>query len=473
MARSRLLRELRRFLAGQLDSAPLRIVVALSGGPDSTALLWGLSRLREELDLQLVAAHLDHGEDPDSRLRAEIAATTAEWLGVHLIRDRRPVRELRRAGESPEAASRRVRYAFLRQTAAAAGCPWIALGHHRDDQAETILLRLWAGSGLAGLAAMRPRSGDLLRPLLGLPRTLLEEAVGEAGIEVARDPGNRDLDRPRNRIRHLVLPRLRATLPQAESRLATVARRIDRIDRRLRRGLALRLQLRALAGGAAISQSRVRELPRPLLPHALALAARAAGRALPPARSVQEELLRQMAGTDAVRVADTDEWEWTIQGEDLLLRHPPEAAEPFAYTLRAPGEVEIPELGVRMRLRRAAFEAWMVRGEPRRAGLGLPLRDGECVEVRSRRPGDRLRPLGADGRRRLKEVLIDRHVPRAQRDRLPLLVCDGRIAWVPGVTIEEAFRLRSGTPTWVAELRPLAAPAPETESDDPAKRSRS
>ena len=100
----------------------------------------------------------------------------------------------------------------------------------------------------------------------------------------------------------------------------------------------------------------------------------------------------------------------------------------------------------------------MLRGAPDRAGLALPLSAGARVEVRNRRPGDRIRPLGAPGGRRLKEVLIDHRVPRERRDRLPLLVVDGRIAWVPGVTIDEAFRLREGSPVWLAEV--VAAPGP-------------
>jgi tRNA(Ile)-lysidine synthase len=135
-------------------------------------------------------------------------------------------------------------------------------------------------------------------------------------------------------------------------------------------------------------------------------------------------------------------------------RSPP--ATGFSYILTVPGEVEVRELGLVLRLRPAAPAAWMYRGAPDRAGLSLDLAAGDRVTVRSRRPGDRLRPLGAAGSRRLKQVLIDRRVPRSRRDRLPLLVVGTEVAWVPGVTVAEACRLprepSTGATVWVAEL---------------------
>jgi tRNA(Ile)-lysidine synthase len=94
----------------------------------------------------------------------------------------------------------------------------------------------------------------------------------------------------------------------------------------------------------------------------------------------------------------------------------------------------------------------MFEGAPDRAGLALPLAEGDRVTIRNRRPGDRIRPLGASGSRRLKEVLIDRRVPRWARERLPLLCVGERIAWAPGVTIDDGFRLHGDATAWVAEV---------------------
>ncbi len=107
---------------------------------------------------------------------------------------------------------------------------------------------------------------------------------------------------------------------------------------------------------------------------------------------------------------------------------------------------------MRVRIGRRAVEPWMFEGSPHRAALALPLVEGDRVTVRNRRPGDRLHPLGASGSRRLKDVLIDRRVPRHERERLPLLCVGGRIAWAPGVTIDERFRLDGHATAWVAEV---------------------
>ncbi len=112
----------------------------------------------------------------------------------------------------------------------------------------------------------------------------------------------------------------------------------------------------------------------------------------------------------------------------------------------------MPELGLRLRLRPARFEEWMLRGETDRAGMRLQLRAGERVTVRNRTPGDRIRPLGCNHRRKLKDLLIERRLPRQRRDRTPLLEIAGRIVWVPGVTVDEGCRLAAGDEVWLAEI---------------------
>jgi len=136
----------------------------------------------------------------------------------------------------------------------------------------------------------------------------------------------------------------------------------------------------------------------------------------------------------------------------LTLAKPPPSRPGFAYTVEAPGECEIPELALRFRIRRGAVDAWMFRPSSRRAGLDLPIVPGARVIVRSRREGDRIRPFGCQYTRRLKDVLIDRRVPRQDRGRIPLLEVDSRLAWIPGVTVEDAFRVKPGGHVWIAEL---------------------
>ncbi len=443
-------------------TAPLgprdRLVVAFSGGPDSTALLAGLARLARRRPLDLVAAHLDHGSDPGSARRAERARTLAAALGIDCVAERRPIADRLLPGEGFEAAGRRVRYGFLEEVRRARGARFVATAHHRDDQAETVLLRLLYGSGLEGLAGIRPVDRRLVRPLLGLGRRDLAASLRTAGLEPADDPTNRDLSMARNRVRHRLLPALEAAEPGTARRLARLA------EAALGARSAVERSLRTLLGpGPDLDRRAFAGLPAALRPHALALLHRAAGAPYPASRAAARELLRQLAelgrdgGAERVGCDCPGGWRWQGSGERLMLVRttgPAPGAPRFSYTLAIPGEVEIPELGVTMRVARGPVAPWMFHGAPRRAALALPVDAGDRVLVRNRRPGDRLRPLGAPGSRKLKGLLIDRRVPRAVRDRLPLLCLGEQIAWVPGVTVDEAFRLAGEGETWIAEVLP-------------------
>jgi len=400
----------------------------------------------------VTAAHLDHGLDPGSAGRAAAAAGLAARLGVPFLGERREVPYLRRPGEGTEAAARRIRYGFLEEIRARLGARYVATAHHQDDQAETVLLRLRFGSGLAGLAGIRPVHGRIVRPLLDLSRAALREELEAAGIAWVEDPTNLDLGVVRNRMRHGVLPWLKSSPPDL-ARLATKARRATAaLDRRLEH----LLDIHHLEDGLAVDRDALLALPEELLPFALASLHRRAGAPYPAGRGARSELLRQIRSSAAERSAcDCGRgWRWEADGGLLALRRAAAAEKPllFTYTLEVPGELEIPELGVRVGLHHRPVEPWMFQGSPHRAGLALPLAPGDRVTVRNRRPGDRLHPLGAAGSRRLKEVLIDRRVPEGQRDRIPLLCVGERIAWVPGITIDQRFRITCEAAAWVAEV---------------------
>jgi len=442
------------------SSAGKGVVVAFSGGPDSTALLWGMSQLAPRLALPLFAAHLDHAMDAGSAAREAAAARLAARLGVPLIAARREVP----CGESREAAARQARYRFLEEVRQAAGARWVATAHHRDDQAETVLLRLLFGSGVEGLAGIRPVHGTVVRPLLEAPRSELAAALAAAGLDAVSDPTNRDLGVPRNRVRHRLLPELAGedrTDPTDLDLASRLARLADRaraagaaLDRRFA-GLLTATVEGVEPGGLAVERAVVERLPAALWPFALAWLHRRAGAPYPAGAAARGELRRQLGRPGLASCDCGGGWRWEARGDLLVLRRKPAARKPvpdFTYTLEVPGELDVPEVSVRMRLCRHAVEPWMFQGSPHRAGLALPLTEGDRVTIRNRRPGDRIHPLGAAGSRRLKEVLIDRRVPRPVRERLPLLCVGERIAWVPGIAIEQRFRLAGHATAWVAEV---------------------
>jgi tRNA(Ile)-lysidine synthase len=245
------------------------VLAAVSGGGDSVALLHLLVRYARGGRVRIAVAHLDHalrrGSVADRRFVERLAAE----LELECVFDRRPVAKLRRKDESPEEAARRVRRAFLVETSRRTGADLIATGHHLDDQAETILMRLARGAGpssLAGMAESGP--GPFVRPLLGIERSELRDYLGRRGLPFREDPSNRDLSFDRNRVRRLVLPVLAEALnPRAARRLVDSVGRLredaahldDLANALYRRG-----KRRLPEGRLRISVRTVVEAPAPL-----------------------------------------------------------------------------------------------------------------------------------------------------------------------------------------------------------------
>ena len=430
--------------------------MAFSGGPDSTALAAALARLAPAAGLEILLAHVDHGIDSGSTERAHRAAALALRLGLPLRTIEIDVPARRGKGESPEAAARRLRYAALEELRAELGATRILTAHHRDDQVETVLLRLLRGAPLESLGGIEARRGHLLRPLLGVSRAEIERFLAEMELEPIADPTNADLSLPRNFVRHALLPRLRESEPGLEETLLGLASRSSRLRARLEKEFARRLDL-----GDGGERDHLLGLPEPLRVPALRwlLHERLGVERLPSFPSMKSFLLlleRKGAPPPlSLPRAQGDFRALVAHGRRLVLETPESRIPPFSYTFSIPGEAELPELGLRLRIRRSPVEPWMLRGDPRRAGFTA---DGGPATVRNRRPGDRLRPLGSPGTRKLKELLVDRRVPARERDRLPIVEIGGRIAWVPGVALDEAFRLAGDRECWLAELESAADP---------------
>ena len=211
-----------------LEGAPGRgetLVVGLSGGADSVALTDALASLRRRRGFRLVAAHLDHGLRPGSAEDAAFCHALCEALEVPLRGGSARVRERARSEKGGlEQAARRERYSFLRRVKDDEGASFVAVAHTLDDQAETLLLRLLRGAGATGLAGMRPRSGDLLRPLLAVSRARVIEHLHERGLSWREDPTNQDTALLRNRVRHELLPYLEERFnPRVREALARTA----------------------------------------------------------------------------------------------------------------------------------------------------------------------------------------------------------------------------------------------------------
>lgn len=258
------------------------ILAAVSGGGDSVALLHLLVRLAQGKAVRLTVAHLDHGLRRGSRADRRFVEKLAAELNLPCLGDRREVGSLRRDGESPEEAARRVRRAFLLEARERAGTDLIATGHTLDDQAETVLMRLARGAGATALTGMAPSGpGPFVRPLLQLERATLRDYLRGRGLAFREDPSNRDLRFDRNRVRRLVLPVLREALnPRAARHLVKAAGRFREdalyLDD-LAQGIFAEISRTEPAGVLLLEAGPLARAPAPLANRIAALALRGAG----------------------------------------------------------------------------------------------------------------------------------------------------------------------------------------------------
>ena len=400
---------------------PGPLLVAVSGGTDSTALLLLLADLAPKLGLVLHVAHFDH------RARPRAAAADAAFVASLADRCASPVRIGRadRAATSEDDA-RELRYAFLRRAARETGALAIATGHTRDDQAETVLLHAVRGSGLAGIAGMRPRRDDIVRPLLGIGRADTAKICLEAGIEPREDPTNRLLAYARNRVRHRVLPELERINPEvraALARLADAAAAASTIGRR-----RAEQALESALAGTDIALDR---LDADLADDALAMAwERQRGRALNARqRKALGDLARGRAGSAALDLPGgrvTREYAVIHLGGVV----PAAIAAATELTLGRPIE----------------WSGWtIVLSDAPQDPADLPLRapapPAGTLLVRSRMPGDRLAdPL----RTRVQDLFTDAKVPVRLRPTHPLVTtAAGEVWWAVG--LKHAYPGAGGT----------------------------
>lgn len=346
-------------------------------------------------------------------------------------------------GVSLEVAGRHARRHFYDEARRASGADAVAVAHTRDDQAETVLLRLTRGAGTAGLGAIMPKRDRLVRPLLDCTRDELQAFLRAQHETWREDATNDDRSIPRNRIRHEVLPQLRLINAQADAALSRAAELL-RGDEEFLERLANAAFLKCVntdngPGAVAIDSAEWNKLP-------VALARRVARYALETANPDRtygleeaDELRLAVAGTPVslpgLRVERFDaKVVLTKRGSNRP------SVDPTEYRLEIPGTVEAP-LG------------WSLSAEGPMRSTGVVSRNAEQVTVdaatlgghlivRYRRPGDRFHPLGAPGSRKVQDVLVDRKVARDDRDALPIVTTEtGEIVWVAGQVLADPFRV--------------------------------
>ena len=416
---------IRRFLVSH-GIGPRPLVAAISGGTDSTALLLALAELGEE-GYAVSAAHVNHHlRGADSDADQTFVGDLCRDLGIELqvadgTLDQQALRD-----RGVEAAAREVRYRRLRELARDR---LVATAHQKNDQAETVLMRLLTGSGIAGLRGIHPvREDGFIRPLLDVERDTIEAFLRERSIVPRLDRSNEDPRFLRNRVRSIVsdlhaVDNLAAAAQQAREQWPLLERAIDAAESGALEG--------RWPAEVWIRQALLGRLVRRLDPQARDFDARRL--------SGELERIRRVSVSKTV--------ELVRRGDRLLVERKPEPVPEFEIELQ--DGAWIPEIDATIHVAKVRNEEaphpgpLPARGTGARQRFQLPEGASPRFVVRNRRNGDRFQPLGLSSAKKLKDFLIDRKIAADARDRLPLLLWNNEIVWVGGVEISERFKVTS------------------------------
>jgi tRNA(Ile)-lysidine synthase len=442
MGRDTLIRKVTDAIAAHALLRPAdHVLVAVSGGADSVALLAALNELHKTWSLRLSVWHLDHGLRALESVRdREFVEQLAATLDLPIIVERARIVP----GRNLEARARDVRYRMLAAAARAAGCRRIAVGHTLTDQAETVLLRLLRGAGTRGLGGMAPRRGAIIRPLLHCSRDDVVAFLRSRGLAWVEDTSNRDERFARNRIRHRLLPALvtlaGAHVPEVLARTAALLREderfLDAVARR-RLGRAVRRPALATAPLQTLAPAiRVRAL------RAWLAAARGSLRGI--GATHIHRLERHLDSTESGSLALPG---GIVRYEGGMLRWDAEVSNPtppFSHRIASPGRVSRPDLGWELDMTglqpwtgKLPADAWTAVFD----GDRLP---GDLI-VREARPGDRMKPLGLRGHQKLHDLFVNAKVGRSRRRAWPVLAAGADVLWVPGLARSETATVGAAT----------------------------
>ncbi|MCJ7680049.1 MAG: tRNA lysidine(34) synthetase TilS [Candidatus Aminicenantes bacterium] len=424
------------------------VLIAFSGGMDSTALASLFLEIRAGWNLTLYLAHFNHklrhnaDRDEDHVRRQAERFGLPVYVGSENVRSYAAERHL-----NIEEAARLLRYRFLEQTAEKIKAHRVATAHTESDQAETFLMRLFRGSGRKGLAGVYPVVDNLfIRPLLFVDRNTVEAYITEKRLPFCLDESNSDRRYLRNKIRLDLIPFLQNTYdPQVITHLAQTANLLreeeELLHDTMEREAAVSIQ--RVSGRLTLDADRLATLPRGLT------------------RRVVREYIKRLQGhlrhlsyADVEKVMDLEPGKKAHLKKDLILAREegrifaykiPLAVSPYHYTWNGGEPLCIKEIGLRFTAHlRSGIAKPHLFEDSRRAFLDRDSLDFPLT-VRNRRIGDRYRPLGAPGSRKVKEIFRTRGISPADRDLYPVFESGGEIVWIYGLPVAEKFKIRADT----------------------------
>ncbi len=420
-----------------------KVVVGFSGGADSVALLHFLASMREEFQWELSALHVHHGlrgaeADADAAFATAFAATLGISCAVKRVDVRAESRE-RRMGE--EECGRLLRYGMLQEEAGTEG--WIVVAHHQKDQAETLLMRLCRGTGLTGLTAMSPVRDKLCRPLLFCTRKEIEDYCKENYLVWREDSSNSEEKYTRNKLRHRVIPALEEINSSAVAHIAETAALLSKEEDYLEREAARFyevVRLDGTAGEVCLHRKKLQEL-HPAMKR----------RVLRKALSVfmQTDIGQaQIVALEELLEKETGKRRHLLGGvlaenryEAMVLYQEKEAQAGFCLPLSVGESVFVAEAGLHIMLW-VSEEMTDVRSDGTEAVFDYDTING-AMFCRTRKTGDFIRLR--QGRKKLKDIFIDEKIPRAERERIPLIVMGDEVLWIPFLRISTSYAVTEKT----------------------------
>ena len=459
-------RQMHRFISrhAMIDNSET-VVVAVSGGADSLALLYGLHALRPQLNCQLHVAHLNHCLRSDADADADFVQQQATNLELPCTIRRADVPLLMKRWKlSVEASARRARYQFYEDVCTQIRATKVALGHHRDDTAETVLMNLIRGSGTTGLKGISPvRDVKFIRPLTDFTRQQIEAFLTSMGLVQRQDSTNTDTRYLRNRIRHELIPLLeRDYNPNIKTGLSRTADVLGAESEYLDTVVQETFQacrIQGLPKSVVLDRVKFRQyhiaLQRRILRQSVS---EMLGDMSDLYFSHCEAMLNLIEGDSPNAVlALPNGLQFRRAYQQLIFQRKPVGTESFAYPLAIVGKTFIETLNTEitaelgnvkshetLTLPDGKFKA-IFDYEKLRKVFAEPSLETCPLMVRNRRQGDRFQPYGMRGTKKIKDFLIDAKVPRYERNSIPLLVCGDEILWVIGYTTSEPFKIRPDT----------------------------
>lgn len=434
-----------------------KVVVAVSGGPDSLVLLHVLYQLRKQYHIQLLVAHYNHLLRQDARQDADFVGALADKLKLPFYLGEGNVAQYAKDHKlSIQVAARDLRYQFLDRIVTETGSQKLALAHQLDDQGETVVMHFLRGPSPRGLAGIPPVRGKIIRPLIEVSRQEIEEYLKDNRLKALIDASNLKTVYLRNRVRLELMPVLKKYNPNLVVRLSHGAEIFREEDRYLAEETDRQwAKLSSWEQGKLMVNFRgYDELPLAIKRRLLRKCYREVAHQAPDLSFPQVE--RVIAWLENPTTGKRLQWPQGVRicfnGKDIVFYHENTGrsdTEPGSYTLtlNGPGQVKLPQGKLVVEW---VDKALWAKEQLKTMGPWSVLVDGDKVAfpltIRTRKPGDRFFPLGLGGSKKLKDFFIDLKLPSEERDRVPIVVSsDGEIIWVVGLRLDERFKVTGET----------------------------